>query len=424
MEISEELLYYAWSMKTFDHANLKTINGEKIEILSYGLRNYSSGPDFLQGKIIIDGILWVGNIEMHVQSSDWQKHNHNDDAAYNNVILHVVFNHDKTINDIPVLVLKDIINQSVVRQYEVLMQSTDWIPCEKIISHAHLERFPIWSHTMAIDRLAYKSGTLKNSNAYITKDWQQLMYQNIAKYFGASQNMEVFQTLSERLSYSTVLKNRYNVMAVETMVFGIAGLLEQDIDDAYFQQLKSEFSFLQRKYKFIPLKKVEWRNFGMYAAGSPSFRLAQFAALITQMNNIFDQCIEAKSIEEIKSLLNASISEYWMQHYNFGKTTQAIKSPHLSDDFKDRLIINAILPVLFVYAKEIGDDGLIDQCLDLLSSIKREENTILNKWSQLQIKPQTALESQALIQLKTKYCDTKQCLFCPIGKDLLMPHKE
>jgi Protein of unknown function (DUF2851) len=420
MEISEELLYYAWSMKSFDHADLKTTNGEKIEILSYGLRNHSSGPDFLQGKIIIDGILWVGNIEMHVRSGDWNKHSHSEDPAYNNVILHIVFTHDKAINDIPILVMKDIIHPAVISQYEALMQSAEWIPCAKIISHAHLERFPIWSHTMAIDRLAHKSVALKNSNAYFAKDWQQLMYQNIARYFGASQNMEVFQSLAERLPYSIIVKNRYNLMAVESMVFGIAGYLEQDIEDAYYHQLKSEFTFLQHKHNFIPLKKVEWRNFGMYAAGSPSFRLAQFAALIAQVLSIFDLCREAQSIEEIKNLLNVSINEYWMHHYNFGKTTQAIKSPHLSDDFKDRIMINAILPVLFVYAKEIGDDGLVDKCLDFLSSIRKEENAILNKWSQLNIKPKSALESQALIHLKTKYCDAKQCLKCPIGKDLLM----
>ncbi len=423
MVLSEELIYYAWSMRTFDHANLKTNQGEKIEIISYGTRNLSSGPDFLQGKIKIDGVLWVGNIEMHVLSSDWQKHRHDTDAAYNNVILHVVYDHDRNVNNVPVLVMKDIIHKHILQSYDGLMESTDWVPCEKIIKYAKLDRFPIWSNALAIERLASKSEYITTLQAYQNKDWQQLMYQFISRYFGASQNIEVFESLAERLPYTLISKNKYDSHNLESLVFGIAGFLEQTIDDEYFKGLKNTFGFLQKKYSLSHLKKIEWRNFGMYASGSPTFRLAQFASFISLTGNVFDQCLNAQSCNEIKALLDISLNDYWLHHYTFGTSTQAIKSAKLSNGFKERLIINAIVPVLFVYAKEIGDDNLIEKCLDVIASIKPESNSMIEKWTALGLKPTSALESQALIQLKTRYCDTKSCLQCPIGKELLMKIK-
>ncbi len=419
MVLSEELIYYAWSMKAFDHTDLKTAEGEKIEIIAYGIRNLSSGPDFLQGKIKIDGVLWAGNIEMHVLSSDWLRHSHNKDAAYNNVILHVVYEDDCRVNNVPVLVMKDIVHANVFHNYNALMESTDWIPCEKIIGYAKLERFPIWSNTLAIERLASKADYITSIQAYQNKNWQQLMYQCIGRYFGATSNMEVFETLTERLPFILISKNKHDAHALESLVFGIAGFLDQSMDDEYFNNLKTTFAFLKQKYSLYPMKKLEWRNFGMYASGSPTFRLAQFASFIYYTNTIFDQCLNAQSCDDIKSILKISLNGYWLNHYFFGISTKAIKSTELTNDFKERIIINAIVPVLFIYAKEIGNDSLVERCLDILSSIKSESNSIIEKWILLGLKPTSALESQALIQLKTRYCDTKSCLICPVGKEIL-----
>jgi hypothetical protein len=419
MILSEELIYYVWSNKTFGHNNLKTTVGETVEIVSYGTRNYSSGPDFLNGKVKINGILWAGNIEMHVRSSDWVKHKHDNDPAYKNVILHVVYDEDKVINELPVLVMKDIIYENILQQHDKLMESTDWIPCEKIISTANLEKFSIWSHGITIERLVGKMGKLQSSQAYQSKDWHQLMYQQIAKYFGASENMEVFESITEKLPYNLILKNKHDAKIIESLVFGVAGFLNNEIDDPYFIGLKREYDFQKTKYSLSENKLVEWRNFGMYASGSPTYRLAQFAAFIFHTKNIFDLCINVVDIKVLKKMLDVEVNAYWTSHFAFGKETSAIKSSNLSSDFKERIIINAIIPVLFSYAKETDNDDLAVQTIDLLSSLKVEKNSILDKWKSLGLKATSALESQALIHLKTRYCDLKKCLSCPIGRELI-----
>ncbi len=419
MVLSEELIYYAWSMKAFDHNQLFTTKGEAVEILSYGTRNFSSGPDFLNGKVKIDGVIWAGNIEMHVLSSDWKKHNHDSDNAYKNVILHVVYEDDKSPNDLPVLVMKDRINKNILDQFDALMESTTWVACQPIISNAKLDRFPIWANKLAVERIANKADKIKNSKAYREKDWAQLMYEYIARYFGATENSDSFESLATRLPYNIILKNKSDRFIIESLVFGVAGFFEKETDDEYFLKLKTEFLFQQKKYNLTPLKLVEWRNFGMYAAGSPTFRLAQFAAFIFNSNNIFDQCLDIKTADDLKRLLDGSLSEYWQNHYSFTKETTAIKSHTLSSDLKERVIMNAIVPVLFMYAKEIDDSALAEQAIDFLVSLKPENNSIITKWKSLGLKATNALESQALIELKNKYCDAKRCLSCAIGRELV-----
>lgn len=419
MTINEEFLYYIWQNKKFDHLGLVTNCGQQVEIIDYGYRNVSSGPDFHNAKIKIGETLWAGNVEMHVLTNDWIRHDHQDDAAYNNVILHVVYQHNKSINTVPVLELHTRIDHTSMQIYHKLMSATQWISCEGSLPYVKKEKFPLWADQFAIARLENKYELLKQSNSYIQKDWQQLLYEKIARYFGATHNSEVFESIAQRLPYNLILKNKYNPLIIESLLFGIAGLLEDDLEDEYYQSLRKEFIYQEKKYKLSKLDKVQWKNFGMYLWGTPAYRLAQLSALLCATDHLFDQVLSASEPSIIRKLFLAQPTPYWHTHFAFGKSTKPLKNKGISEDLVDRITINAIVHVLFAYGKDTGHDDLIERCLDLLSTIKSEDNSIIKKWKGYGLKPSSALESQALIELKNNFCDFKQCLNCPIGREIM-----
>lgn len=421
MIINEELLYYVWQYKIFDHQSLRTISGDTINILQYGQRNFSSGPDFSNVKIEINGIVWAGNMEIHVLSSDWKKHKHDADDAYKNVVLHVVYENDKNHlpENIPVLVLKNRIDQLVIRQFSTLMEATTWIPCEKTIKLADLSTFPLWSTSLAIERLSEKTRNIQESFSYKSGDWVQLLHERIARYFGSKENSDNFERLASLLSYNLTQKLSHNRLSIEAVVFGCAGFLDEPAKDDYHQDLISEYQFQKSKYKLHSLKKIEWKNFGMFPSGQPTFRLAQFAAYLIHTENIFDICLKATHFTDFVHHFTANLSPYWTTHYVFGKETKAIKSNKLSVAMVERIVINAIVPVLFCYAHLTKEDMLKDQCMSILESMPSENNAIINRWKTLGINAYTAMESQALLQLKHRYCHGKQCLRCNIGIDLI-----
>ena len=421
MIINEELLYYVWQYKVFDHNNLTTITGDNVKILNYGIRNLSSGPDFSNVKIEINDIIWAGNMEIHVLSSDWKKHNHDADEAYKNVVLHVVYDNDKNHlpDNIPVIVLKDRIDKSLIEKFSGLMDATTWIPCENSIKKVDLSRFSLWSNKLTIERLAYKTHDIVSTESYKNGDWHQLLHERIARYFGTKDNSDIFQVLASLIPYNLIRKISFDPWSIESVVFGCSGFLDEEAKDDYHQRLINEYNFQKTKLKLSSLRKVEWKNFGMFPSGQPTFRLAQFAAYLCQAENMFDQILSAQNISDITKLFNGELSEYWNNHFRFGKETTAIKSNKLSASMIERITINAIVPVLFSYAQLREDDDLIDKCLSILDSITAEENTIIKKWKSLGLKPKTASEGQALLQLKHKYCDGKQCLKCNIGIEII-----
>lgn len=419
MIINEELLYYVWMHKAFDQSNLQTYKGESVQIIKYGNRNLASGPDFANASIIIDGVEWHGSVEMHVLTNDWIKHNHNVDLAYNNVILHVVYDHDGSEKiDLPTLILKDRIPKSILENFTNLMDSTLWVPCEKNLHQINLDQFSIWINKLVIERLENKTESLNRYESYLNQDWNQLLHVMIAKYFGAKNNMENFEVLAHILPHNLILKNLHQSRVIEALVFGVSGFLNETTDD-YQQSLTFEYQFLKSKYQLTEINFHEWKKSGMYPAGNPTYRLAQFATFLQNSDRLFDQACSAKSINELKKIFEIEILDYWKEHYKFGKKSEKVKSHSLSEDFIDRLIINAVIPVVFAYAQSKGDYDKIDDCINLLNDLPSEHNAIIDKWKSLKINSKSAADSQALIQLKSKYCDAKRCLNCQIGHRLI-----
>lgn len=421
--IKEDLLYFLWKTKSFDLGNLKTTDGKEIEIIKFGNQNYNSGPDFSNAKIKIDGTLWAGNVEMHVYASDWEKHSHDVDKAYDNVILHVVFEYDKEVYTttehlIPCIELKNKIDKNLLKNYTRLINNNMWIPCERSIHQVDNFTFSLWMQRLVIERLESKVQYLATILDLYQNDWEETLYIALMRYMGAKVNTEPFETLAKNLPYRTLLKNKDNLQKVEALLFGQAGMLLADFEEDYFQQLKQEYLFLAQKYTLKHISPVSWKFARMRPAGFPTVRIAQVAQILYKNLHLFSKIKEIENIDVLRSLFEVTPSEYWENHYRFGKIS-ASKSKTLSKSFIDLIIINVFAPILFLYGKHLGEDVYKDKAIGLLEELKPEKNMIVDKYKHLGIKARSAADSQALLQLKNNYCDKKRCMSCAIGNRIV-----
>lgn len=422
--MTEELLHHLWKFRLFDQFKLTTtITNDLIEIIKVGDHNQHAGPDFFNSKIKIADTLWAGNVEVHIRASDWNKHGHQQDKAYDNIILHVVYEADQSIyrtsgEAIPTLELKNRIPPFYYSNYERFKLSKDWIACEKqfkevptIVLHTSLNR-------LLIERLEEKFNTMMEMLQLNKMNWEETFYQLLAKNFGFKTNALPFQLLAKSIPSTILAKHKSSLLQLEALLFGQAGFLEQHFNDKYSLQLQNEYVFLKQKFKLIPIDNHLWKFLRLRPVNFPTIRIAQFAQLIYQSNHLFSKMIEERELIQLKKLMDTTVSPYWRTHYVFEKMV-AERNKKLGEDSIDNIIINTIIPFLFVYGKVKGDDSYIDRALRFLEEMEGEKNTTINTWKTLKVSVKTAAETQALLQLKNKYCDHKRCLACSIGDYLL-----
>lgn len=421
--IKEDLLYYLWKTKSFDLSGLKTTDGKLIEVIDFGNQNYDSGPDFSNAKIKIDETIWAGNVEMHVYASDWEKHSHDVDKAYDNVILHVVFDYDKDVYTttehlIPCVELKDRIDKTLISSYTRLINNNLWIPCERSIAQVDELTISFWMQRLIIERLESKVKYLNTILGIKENDWEETLYIALMRYMGAKVNTEPFENLAKKLPYKLILKNKDNLQHIEALLYGQAGMLLAEYEDEYFQQLKQDYSFLSKKYSLTSISPVAWKFARMRPAGFPTVRIAQVAQILFHEQHLFSKIKEIEDIKVLRSLFEVTPSAYWEEHYRFGKSSTK-KPKKLSNAFIDVLIINVIAPILFLYGKQVGDESFKEKAISHLEQIKAEKNKIIDKFKSLDINAKSAADSQALIQLKKAYCDEKRCMSCAIGNRII-----
>jgi len=421
--IREDLLYYLWKMKSFDINDLKTTDGQLIEIIDFGHQNYDAGPDFAEGKIKIGDTVWAGNVEMHVYSSDWERHSHDLDIAYDNVILHVVYEHDQEVHTtteqlIPCLELKDRIPQNIKHNYARLISNDSWIPCEKQITQVPKHTITFWLQRLVAERLEDKTNYCKMILDAQLNDWEETMYIMLMRYMGARVNIEPFETLAKNLPLSVVRKNRDDLTKIEALLYGQAGMLQANWPDEYFLELQKEYKFLAKKYDLTHINPVSWKFARMRPAGFPTIRLAQVAQILYSSEHLFSKILEAEDLAKVRQLFDATPSEYWEDHYRFGQES-IIREKNIGQSLLDLLIINVVSPMLFLYGKSTGNYEYCDRAVSHLEGLKAEKNKIISGYKSLGIKAQNAAESQALLQLKKNYCDKKNCLSCNIGSKLI-----
>ena len=421
--MTEEFLHYIWKYRLFDNKNLQTQSGEPIEIIKPGEHNTDAGPDFFNARIKIGKTLWAGNVEIHIRASEWNNHNHNKDKAYDNAILHVVYEEDKNIfrkngELLPTLVLKERISRNIFEKYLDFKLSKSAIPCEKVIDSVSAFHVSTWLDRMLTERLERKSTIVLEKLKQNKNNWEETFYQLMARNFGFKLNAEPFELLAKSLSNTTLAKHKDNFFQIEALLFGQAGLLEKKLKNEYPLQLQKEYNYLRKKLSLSPIDEHLWKFLRLRPSNFPTIRLSQFAKLVFSSTHLFSKIIEIEKTKDIRKLLSVEASAYWENHYVFDKLSVK-KKKHFGDDAVDNVIINTIVPVLFIYGKQKRDEEFIERALKFLEQTRAEKNSIITKWNSLKIKPSSAYQTQALIELKNEYCSHKKCLSCAIGNKIL-----
>jgi hypothetical protein len=421
--VQEDYLHYIWLHKKFKALNLQTTRGEPVEIISSGSHNLDSGPDFFNAQIRIGGQLWAGNVEIHVKAGDWFVHGHEKDSNYDNVILHVVweqdtevFRKDKTI--IPTLVLKPLLPKGVMKRFDrFFSKDRRWINCEKDFGNVEDLRLWNWLERLYFERLEQKSDDIKALLETSANDWEAVLFKMLAKNFGLKVNGAAFLSLSNSFDFSVVRKQRSKLLSLEALFFGPVGLLNTDFQDAYLMDLRSEYAFLSQKFGLSCTGVPPAQFFRLRPSNFPTLRLSQLAGLYHRRPHLFSEVINTECIQALYSLFSVSASAFWDDHYTFGKSSGRRKKA-LSRSFINLVIINTILPIKFAFAKFQGRQ-IAESIQEIIGQIPSERNSIVNKFNTLRPVASTALQSQALLQLKNNYCDKNKCLQCAIGYDLL-----
>ena len=420
--MKEDFLHYLWKFKKFDGLNLKSVQGEEITIIKTGDYLELAGPDFFNAHIEIGNQKWAGNVEIHLKSSDWYLHNHEKDAAYKNVILHVVWENDTAIfrednTEIPVLVLKDYVSKEIIDNYNALVSPKTWISCERQLKEIDRFVFKNWQERLFFERLERKSKFINQLLEETNQDWEAVLFCLLAKNFGLNTNGNSFLQIAKAIPFSVIRKESFEVENLEALLFGTSGLLETEKEDVYYKDLKFRYFYLLHKYQIEKIYADPLQFFKLRPDNFPTIRLSQLASLYHRHQNLFSKIIDLKSIGEVYRLLNISASSYWQNHYQFDKESPN-KSKMLSKPFIDLVVINTIIPLQFAYSN-IRGESIAEDLIDFINEVDSEKNAIIDKFNSLGIKSQSAFESQALLELKNEYCERKACLKCAIGLELL-----
>ena len=417
----EQLLHYVWKHKIFSLKELKTTTGQQVEVIDTGLANTDAGPDFFNAKLKLDGVLWIGNIEIHERSSDWFKHGHHADTGYNSVILHIASEIDTEISRsngerIPQIQL--ICPEAVRTNYKELLETDSYPPCYRIIPSLSPFTAHSWMSALQMERFEQKATLLNERLKRCQGNWEDAFFITLARNFGFGLNGDAFETWAHQLPFRAVDKHRNDLFQIEAIFFGQAGILEDSNGDGYYLRLKKEYIYLQHKFELIPMNTSLWRFLRLRPTNFPHIRIAQLACLYHRAYGLLSRIMETETLQGVRDILKGGTSEYWLTHYTFGGSSPS-RPKALSNTSLDLLIINTVVTFLYAYGLHKGNRVLCARAGSFLEELKAENNYITRMWEQCGMKASNAADSQALIQLKKEYCDKKKCLYCRIGYEYL-----
>ncbi len=423
----EHLLHYVWKHKLFPLKMMQTTSGLPIEVIDSGLHNSDAGPDFFNAKLKIDGTLWVGNIEIHTLSSDWYRHGHDKDRAYDSVILHVTATPDAEIlcsngQTIPQLQLT--CPDYVREHYLALCKADGYPPCHPVFPVLSKLTVHSWFSALQTERLQQKANAITLRLERCGQQWEDAFFTTLARNYGFGLNGEVFEAWAHRLPYRSIDKHRDDLFQIEAFFFGQAGLLEEAFlppkqEDDYYLRLQKEFHYLQHKFTLPqPMDAALWRFLRLRPENFPYIRLAQLAYLYQKGATLFSRVMEAKTLKEIRELLSTRTSEYWETHFVLGKPS-GHKLKTMGEKSLNLLIINTVVPFLYAYGRHKADEQTTDRALHFLEELKAEDNHVIRMWKNAGLSVATAADSQALIQLQKEYCEKRKCLYCRFGYEYL-----
>ncbi|MCH5175960.1 MAG: DUF2851 family protein [Prevotellaceae bacterium] len=418
----EQLLHYTWKHKLFPLHELRTTDGKLVEVLSPGMHNTDAGPDFIEAKVKIDGAVWAGNVEIHTKTSDWFRHHHDTDKAYENVILHVASDIDCPLQypdgkAIPQLQLD--IPKHVQDNYAELSRNDHRPRCRKVVEKLPQLMIHNWMTSLMLERFEERTQQILARRETLDKDWESTLFVTIARNFGFGLNGDAFETWASSIPMNAVAKHRDNLFQVEAIFFGQAGLLDADFQDEYFLSLKKEYRYLRQKFSLAPISPNAWKFLRLRPQNFPYIRIAQLAMLYHEQRLNLSRLINAAGINEVSALLLTHTSDYWKTHYCFGGQASKPRENNLSKSSVELIVINSIAPTLFAYGKYKSDQHLCDHAFSLWEQLKAENNRITREWASAGISCDNAADSQALIQLTRQYCQPHDCLRCQFGYEFI-----
>ena len=420
--MTEEFLHYLWKFRLVNK-ELQTRSGEPVTIIHPGEHNRDSGPDFLNARIRLGETVWAGNIEIHLNEYDWYRHNHHLDNAYSNVILHVVFEGNtlettRFEERFPTVILQGQFPESIYHRYQDVLRNISRIPCEKLIQDHDLFYFGHWSSSLLVERLADKS-TFWEKLLEINKfDWAETLHQGIARSFGLKINTLPFELLAKSLPLKIILKYKESPLFLESLAFGQAGMLNRDFPEEYPKSLRKEYDFLSQKHNLKPIDPSLWKFLRLRPSAFPTIRIAQWANLLQHAGQFFPTVIDCDGIESMERFFSPGTSKYWDDHFTFDKLS-SFQPKRFGESSVQMLIINTVAPFIYFYGDQKGLNNYKEKALALIEEIPGENNAVINYWKTLGLPVDNALKTQALMQLRSNYCDRKRCLECRIGVRIL-----
>lgn len=424
--MKEKFLHFIWRFQLFQSTPLFTTDGSPVSVESKGLWNkIDAGPDFSMARIRIGNEIWVGNLEIHVKSSDWNLHNHSVDKNYENIILHVVYEHDKNIGflesrNIKTLELKNYIAQEVLSNYESLLESEqNFIPCEKSLHLIQQDSVKFWLERMVIERLERKTEEIEREFIQSGKNWEELLFKKMAYAFGLKINAEAFLIWASSFDFKILTKIQSNPDYVYALFFGQAGFLNLKTEGSYIQNLQKNYLFLKSKFGLNPLDKHIFKFFRLRPPSFPTVRMMQLATIYVHYQNVFAFLMGTKDVKKIRKVFNElEYPDFWENHFRIEKESSVRSKKEISNELIDRIIINVIIPLKFIYAKHRGVE-ISEELLEWLRILPPEKNTIIHEFKKLGLKAENAFETQAYLELKNHFCNEKKCLNCALGLQIL-----
>ena len=427
----EQLLHYCWKHKQLPLYGLVTTTGQDVEIIDVGLHNHDAGPDFFNAKVKIGGTMWVGNVEIHSKSGDWYLHGHDKDPRYDNVILHVVENANMDVrtssgNLLPQVVIH--VPEHIRDNYQELLSTDSYPPCYKAIPDIPRLSVHSWMSALVTERLERKTEDIRQRIGRCGGSWEDAFFVTLARSYGFGINSDAFETWAENIPLSCVGHHRDDIMQIEAIFLGQAGLLdlaamperyrEEASRDNYYNRLLCEYRYLAHKFSLTPMNHTLWKFLRLHPQNFPQIRISQLASLYFSRRASLGNILCCQTVKELEAALSATVTPYWQTHYNFGQASSK-SSKTLSRQSLHVVIINAVVPMLFAYGRYKGNDEVCARSFSLLEELKAEQNNIVKMWHNAGLDAANAADSQALIQLKKVYCDRKDCLRCRIGYEYL-----
>lgn len=478
----EKLLHYVWKHRLFPLTPLATTQGQEVEVIDPGLHNSNAGPDFFNAKVRIGGTLWVGNVEVHDKASDWYSHRHDRDAAYDNVVLHVVGDADTDVTTAnggrpPQLVLP--VPQTVSDNYAELLSTDSYPPCYRVIGSLPRLTVHSWMSALQTERLQQKTEAIEQRVKAAEGAWERAFFTTLARNFGFGVNGDAFEAWANALPLDAAAHHRDDPFQIEALFLGQAGLLNvaavaerrqiETAADSYFQRLSKEYNYLAHKFRLTPMDGRQWRFLRLRPQNFPYIRIAQLVHLYCSRHCSLSIMADCETLDDARRMLSTETTPYWHNHYTFGQETadstkgvtecsaqqaegaggrseeetlpssdgkgllvetgggrseeealpSAKSAKRLSKASKDLLIINTVVPMLYAYGRHTASEKLCHRAFAFLEELKAENNTIVRMWQQCGLPVENAGDSQALIQLKRQYCDRKDCLRCRFGYEFL-----